>query len=85
MAQDDGKGKDKGDDIGHGLGLQVPDGIELLHGEPSAPQHQAHDDDGQHTVEDGEDAVLLEQQQSLHVRPKEEDEGEQDLVETAPE
>ena len=46
---------------------------------------KAHDDDGQHAVEDGEDAVLLEQQQSLHVRPEEEDEGEQDLVETAPE
>ena len=83
MAQDDGEGEGEGDDVGHGLRLQVPDGVEPLHGEPSAPQHQAHDDDGQHAVEDGEDAVLLEQQQPLHVRPEEEDEREQDLVEAA--
>ena len=84
MAQDDGKGKNKGDDVGHGLRLQIPDGVESFHREPTAPQHEAHDDDGQHTVEDGEDTVLLKEQQPLYVRPEEEDEGEQDLVEATP-
>ena len=84
MAQNYGQGEHEGDDVGHGLGLQVPDGIELFHREPATPQHEAHDNDGQHTVEDGEDAVLLEEQQALYVRPKEEDEGEQHLVEAAP-
>ena len=37
MAQDDGEGEGEGDDVGHGLRLQVPDGVEALHGEPSAP------------------------------------------------
>ena len=85
MAQDDGQGEDESDDVGYGLRLQVPDDLELFLREPAAPQHEAHDDNGQHAVEDGEDAILLEQQQSLYVRPEEEDEGEQDLVEAAPE
>ena len=84
MAQDDGQGEDEGADVGQGLGLQVPDDVELVHREPSTPQHKAHDDDGQHTVEDGEDAILLKEQQALDVRPEEEDEGEQDLVEATP-
>ena len=84
MAQDDGQGEDEGTDVGQGLGLQVPDDVELVHREPSTPQHEAHDDDGQHTVEDGEDAILLKEQQALDVRPEEEDEGEQDLVEATP-
>ena len=51
MAKDDGQSKDEGDDVGHGLGLQVPDDVELFLGEPAAPKYEAHDDDGQHTVE----------------------------------
>ena len=85
VAQDDGQGEDEGDDVGHSLGLQVPDDVELLLREPAAPQDEAHDDDGQHAVENGEDAVLFEQQQPLYVRPKEKDKREQDLIETAPE
>ena len=85
MAQDDGQSKHEGGNVGHRLGLQVPDDVELFLGEPAAPQDEAHDDNGQHAVEDGEDAVLLEQQQTLYVRPEEEDERDQHLVEPAPE
>ena len=84
VAEDNGQSKHEGDNVGHGLCLQVPDDVELFFWEPAAPQDEAHDDDGQHAVEDGEDAVLLEQQQTLYVRPEEEDEGEQHLVEPAP-
>ena len=61
MAQDDGQGEDEGDDVGHGLGLQVPYGVEPFFREPAGPKYEAHDDDGQHAVENGEDAVLFEQ------------------------
>ena len=61
MAQYDDQSKDKRADVGYCLGLQVPNGIEFLSWEPAAPKHKAHDDNGQHTIEDREDAVLFEQ------------------------
>ena len=35
----------------------------------AAPQHEAHQDDGQNAVENAQNAVLLEQEQALYVRP----------------
>ena len=61
MAQNHHQGEKECGDVGQRLCLQIPDDVKLLFREPAAPQHEAHDDDGQHTVEDGEDAVLLEQ------------------------
>ena len=84
VAQYNGQGENEGADVGQSLGLQVPDDIELFSREPAAPQHETHDDDGQHTVENAQDAVLFEEQQALYVRPEIKDERQEDLVETAP-
>ena len=76
VAQNDDQSENQSGNVGHGLGLQVPDDVEFLPWEPAAPQHEAHDDDGQHAVENGEDAVLLEEQQTLYVGAEIEDERE---------
>ena len=62
VAQYNGQGENEGADIGQRLGLQIPDDVELFPREPAAPQHEAHDDDGQHAVENAQDAVLFEEQ-----------------------
>ena len=61
MAQDNGQGKEERADVSQGLGLQEPDDVELFFWEPTAPQYETHEHDGQHTVEDTQDTVMLEQ------------------------
>ena len=73
-----------GADVGQSLHLQEPYHVEPVEREPSRPQDERHQEDGEHTVEHREEAVGLEEQQSLHVGSQEQHKGKQDLVQAAP-